>query len=222
MSETVTLDETVTAADKDDGTDDLPVLDTKNAAAQLGLTTSDQLAESLTTDTTAATTTTTATTATTQEPTEETAEEEEPIVVPEDAKDKDAVKAALQRERDNYKAAKARAKELEDKLKERDLPLEQKVEEAQRTAAAAELKSLRYEVAAEQGVDLSLANRLTGTTREELVADAETLKQLVGSKPRTPVVAPEGGVRTPPAAQTDPTKAHNDFFLELVGAGKGL
>lgn len=47
---------------------------------------------------------------------------------------------------------------------------------ARQEADAAKVEALKYQVAVEQGVPVSLAGRLVGTTREELEADAKTVK----------------------------------------------
>ncbi|MCC3311521.1 hypothetical protein [Nocardia africana] len=51
----------------------------------------------------------------------------------------------------------------------------------------------RYEAANEAGLPLSMAGRLVGTTREELIADAQALKAQIGgvtTDPATPPVPP--------------------------------
>ncbi|MCR6706559.1 MAG: hypothetical protein NVV66_18350 [Cellulomonas sp.] len=95
----------------------------------------------------------------------------------------DAGKKALTVERDARAAAeKALAdlrKEIEDSKKSAEEKAADDLAAAQRDAAAAELKSLRYEVAAAKGLDLKLAPRLTGATKAELEADADALKALI-------------------------------------------
>ena len=94
----------------------------------------------------------------------------------------DAGKKALDAERREKRAAEKRAAELEAKLKEfedRDKSeLERAVERAEaaeKRAAEFETRSLRLEVAAEQGLTPAQAKRLVGETREELEADAKEL-----------------------------------------------
>ena len=55
-------------------------------------------------------------------------------------------------------------------------PLEQQLADARTGRRTAELRALRYEVAAETGLDPRLAGQLQGSTREELAADVERLK----------------------------------------------
>ena len=99
---------------------------------------------------------------------------------------------ALQAERDARAAAEARAAALEKEIADSKLSAEEKasaeLKAAQETAAKATLAALQYEVAAAAGIDIKLAPRLTGATKAELEADAETLKALIptGTKPGTP------------------------------------
>lgn len=96
-------------------------------------------------------------------------------------------KAALERERTARKAAEKRAKagdtaiarlaEIENESKseverERDARLA-----AEQKAADLELKDLRRDVADDAGLPKAWAQRLVGTTKEELEADAEVLKK---------------------------------------------
>lgn len=64
----------------------------------------------------------------------------------------------------------------------------------EKRAIGAESTALRYAVAAETDLPLSLAPRLTGSTKEELLADANSLKTLiptqVAPKPPTPTAPP--------------------------------
>ena len=104
------------------------------------------------------------------------------------------LKSALQAEREAAKtartelaAAQARLKELEDASKSE----EQRQQEAQEQLktnhakvttdlAAANTLLERYRVAAEKGLDLRAAERLKGSTREEIESDAEDLLTLLG------------------------------------------
>jgi predicted RNase H-like nuclease (RuvC/YqgF family) len=153
----------------------------------------------------------------TTETTEET--QEETVEVPEGAKNPDAVKKALEAERATAKAAKARAKELERQLQEAQeasKPLEQRIEEANSKAQEAEVRALRFEVAAEAGLDLRLASRLSGSTKEELAADAKTVAELFGAK--GPVAPPEGGLRPAPKKPENVEQAHNNTISALIAS----
>lgn len=145
---------------------------------------------------------------------------EEEIVVPAGADNPDAVRNAIAAERKNAREANARARALEAQIAERDnaaKPLEEQVAESKRKETEADLRATRLEVAAEAGIDLQLASRLSGTTREELLADAEAFKPLIGAAP-TPTVPPEGGLRQTPPAKKDPALEHNQGLAQLLGA----
>lgn len=117
---------------------------------------------------------------------------------------------ALQAERDARSQAEkqiadlnARLKEFEDAQKTDEERKQEALEERERALkdaadarAKAESKLLRYEVAAAKGIDVKLAGRLTGETREELEADAESLLDLIGATaPKTPKPDPSQGAR---------------------------
>ena len=79
-----------------------------------------------------------------------------------------------------------RIKELEDAGKSEDQKrierleaLEKSDAEKAATLAAKDAMLLRYEIAADKGIDLKAAARLQGTTREEIAADADELKKLL-------------------------------------------
>lgn len=79
-----------------------------------------------------------------------------------------------------------RIKELEDAGKSEDQKRTERLEaleksDNEKTAALASKDAmlLRYEIAAEKGIDLKAAARLQGTTREEIEADADELKKLL-------------------------------------------
>jgi len=60
-----------------------------------------------------------------------------------------------------------------------------------------EVKQLRSEVAAEKKLPPKLAGRLTGETREEIVADADALLEDLGTLPGETPPPGDGGARTP-------------------------
>jgi hypothetical protein len=85
-----------------------------------------------------------------------------------------------------------RLKVLEDKDKSDSDRLTEKVAQLEKDLATATAKADRYEVALDKGLDMTRAKRLTGTTREELEADADELQtwqagpaDKVPSKPTT-------------------------------------
>lgn len=102
-----------------------------------------------------------------------------------------------------------RAKQAEEKAKGAD--------EKDTRISALEATVLRYEVGYELGLPKELAGRLQGATRDELIEDAKSLVDLVGSpkspSTRKPVEALRGGARpdTPPE-ETDLDKIGSRMF----------
>ena len=106
----------------------------------------------------------------------------------------DGGKKALQSEREARKAAEkiaaereARIRELEDATKteeqkraERFESLEKSDREKESAIAERDAKLLRYEIAAQKGLDLKAALRLQGSTKEELEADADEFVKTFG------------------------------------------
>lgn len=102
----------------------------------------------------------------------------------------DGGEKALKAERAARKAAEKARREAEARVQQYE---DAQKTEAQRTAERIEAlekdaaKALRYEAAEKAQISLSLAQRLKGSTLDELLADAEELKSLVGSAaPVTP------------------------------------
>jgi hypothetical protein len=148
----------------------------------------------------------------------------EPDPDPSGAQNPDAYQRAIAAERKRAKDANAEARRLQAELDARETaakPLEEQVAEANQKAKDAALIAVRYEIAAKVGLDLSLASRLSGSTREEIEADAAAFKAQVGTTPTAPLVPPEGGVRTTPEAKPDPATGHNALILELLTSRSG-
>lgn len=108
-----------------------------------------------------------------------------------DADRPDAVRNAIAAERAKAKAAEARAKTAEAKVKrfeDRDKTEQQKLAEraeaAEKAAADAEARLLRRDVGARKGLPAALADRLQGSTEDEMAADADRLLEAV--KPGRP------------------------------------
>lgn len=113
---------------------------------------------------------------------------------------------ALQAEREARSTAEkqiaelnARLKEFEDAQKsdeerksEAEAEQQRQFEETAKAKAEAESRLLRYEVAADKGIDLKFVNRINGSTKEELEADADAFLELLGKV-------------TPPAPKPDPS-----------------
>jgi len=102
----------------------------------------------------------------------------------EEGKLREAGLKALQKERDARKAAETKLSELQKQIEDANKTEAEKqadaLKSAQADALAAQAKAMKFEVAAELGLDLKLALRLNGSTREELLADGEELKAHVG------------------------------------------
>jgi hypothetical protein len=92
----------------------------------------------------------------------------------------------------------AKLKEIGDRDKSETEKLADRVAAAEKRADEAEVRVLRAEVALDKGLDPTLIKRLTGTTREELEADAEELKLYQKVTEGTP---PEGGAKPNPAGR---------------------
>jgi hypothetical protein len=113
-------------------------------------------------------------------------------------------------------AVKAELNKLQDRDKSETERLTERVAESEQRAGAAEARLLRYDVAAERGLDLRLVNAIAGETREEIEANADVIAQrLEDSKPKLPGF--DGGVRTTPEQTKPPDQAHNDFLLGVLG-----
>lgn len=94
-----------------------------------------------------------------------------------------------------------------------DKALAEQVKQMQEQMRAAELKAARLEVAAANGLTPAQAARLQGSTREELEADAATLKELfpgATSTPGTPAPDPTQGSRGSTNALEAQLKAAQD------------
>ena len=83
----------------------------------------------------------------------------------------DGAKKALEAERRARKEAEARARDLASRV------------------AELESADLRREIASERGLTSAQAKRLTGSTREELEADAAALLEAFAPEPKAPVPA---------------------------------
>jgi hypothetical protein len=120
---------------------------------------------------------------------------------------------ALQSERDarkkaetDLRAAQARLQTIDDDGKSELVKEQEKSSSAETRATTAEGQLLRLQVAMGKGLPVEMAGRLSGSTKEELEADADTLLPLLTKAPDVPVAptVPEvptsppldGGVRT--------------------------
>lgn len=112
---------------------------------------------------------------------------------------------ALNAERDARAKAEKDLADLRKQIEDSQKTAEQKAADAlaaaNRTASDNAAKALRYEVAATKGLDLNLAARLTGSTKEELEADADALMALIPT-PTTPVPPVQVGPTVPNPGKT--------------------
>lgn len=111
-----------------------------------------------------------------------------------------AVARALREANKEAEKLRLRLKEYEDRDKTEQQKLEERAAEAEKAAANALRELTRVRVAAQQGLTPDLAARLQGDTEEELTADAEKLKQLLGT-PAPPSF--DSGPRTSAPAGAD-------------------
>jgi hypothetical protein len=109
--------------------------------------------------------------------------------------------------------AKARVEEFENAQRSELERASAKTTKAEQRAAQAEAKLLRFEVATEKQVPPKLVALLTGTTREELEAQAALI--LDNAKPADPDF--DGGPREPAGPAKTPEQEHNDLFLKALG-----
>lgn len=134
-------------------------------------------------------------------------------------------KKALQAERDARATAERALADLRREVEDSQKTAEQKaaddLAEARRSAESATAQALRYEVAAEKGLDIKLASRLTGATREELEADADVLMTLIPTQTKPPVYDPQAPVvpSEKSTANTDPGQVTQSDLDALEAAG---
>ena len=150
----------------------------------------------------------------------------EPTATPEGAPLGDAGLKALQAERTRAAKAESDLKALQQQIEDSQKTAEQKAADAitaaTATAAQAESRALRYEVAAAKGLDLALAARLTGSTKEELEADADTLMALIPKAPEAPLALPVGPTvpGQQPGGSTPAAQVTQSDLDALAAAGK--
>jgi hypothetical protein len=108
----------------------------------------------------------------------------------------------------------ARLTELEDRDKSEVQKLTGKLSKIEQERDEYRKALIRYEVANEKNVPAKLVPLLTGSTREEIEAQAALI--LETAKPVDPDF--DGGPREPAEPAKPPEEAHNDFFLKLMSA----
>ncbi|MGB8021854.1 MAG: hypothetical protein WCF04_11550 [Candidatus Nanopelagicales bacterium] len=149
--------------------------------------------------------------------------------MPPERSDKE-LRAALQIERDARKKAETLAKsntaaaqrlaEIEESQKTEQQKLTDRAAEAERRAAEAEARWAKAEVAAAKGLPAGLALRLTGTTREELEADADILlQQIQSTKPPTKPPLPPADAVAGSNAGGGKAREPADIFAAMLKGG---
>ena len=128
---------------------------------------------------------------------------------------------ALRRETAGYRTRLADVEErlqaVDDKERSEVEKLGAKLADSESRATAAEGRLIRYEVAAERGLEGTAVNFLVGTTREEIEASADELVQLLADKGQRAPASFDGGARQPAPESKSPEEAHNDFLLRALG-----
>lgn len=107
------------------------------------------------------------------------------------------MKRALSKANKEAEQLRLKLREFEERDKTEAQKLSDRAEAAEKRAADLETRSLRLEVASEQGLTSAQAKRLVGSTREELEADAvELLETFKVAAPLSPKPDPSQGARS--------------------------
>lgn len=101
-------------------------------------------------------------------------------------------KAEARKWEDRAKANKAELDAAAQAVADSQKTAEQKAADAMADATTARLDALRFKVALDKGLPATLAARLTGSTKEEFEADADTLMALIPQAPDAPPALPVG------------------------------
>ncbi|MFM9703599.1 hypothetical protein [Streptomyces galilaeus] len=104
---------------------------------------------------------------------------------------------------------------FEDRDKTEAQKLAERAQTAEAEAAKASARLLRFEVAADKKLPAGWANRLQGSSKEELEADAEALLKELGETRQRQSPNYDGGVRKPAPAPTD----MNALIRQKAGLG---
>lgn len=142
----------------------------------------------------------------------ETEEPKKPETGKPDGDDIAAMKAALKKANKEAEAARLKLKEIEDKDKSESVKATERAEAAEKRAQEAELRAMRLEVATAKGLSAAHAKRLSGSTKEELEADADDfLESIKPDDKGTPPGKPRedlrgGGDPTEDPEEMDPRK----------------
>lgn len=134
----------------------------------------------------------------------------------------DGGKKALQEERRKARAAERQLGELQKRLQEledRDKTEAQKLTDrataAETDATQAKRELERYRVARDKKIPAEWVDRLKGSTKEELEADAEALLEALGTQQQRNTPSYDGGVR----AGAPPATDMNALIRQAAGRG---
>lgn len=126
------------------------------------------------------------------------------------------LRAEAAKYRTEAQEAKAKAQEYEDAQKSELERAQDKLTQIETAKAEAEARLLRYEVAREKNIQGNLMDLLTGTSKEELEAQADLILENV--KPaEAPQATFDGGPRVPAPEPKTPDQAHNELIVGLLG-----
>lgn len=121
--------------------------------------------------------------------------------------------------------AESKLREIEDGEKSELQRLQEQLQDAEKRAGTAQMESLRLQVAHDKGLSPSQARRLSGSTLEELEADAEELLELFArpSQEDTPRVPSRPKPRlTDDTPSNEETRSPNDIASEVMKRVRGL
>ena len=120
--------------------------------------------------------------------------------------DPDKARDKIRKQNSELKGLRERTKAAENKAKG--------VDEGTQRIAALEATTMRYEVAFDIGLPKELVPRLQGNTKEEFLADAEALLELVTPAKRPPSKRPAENLR----GGGDPEREPEETDLSKIGA----
>lgn len=113
--------------------------------------------------------------------------------------------------------AEGKLRELTDRDKSETERLTERAGELEKRATEAESRLIRYEVAAAKGLDPRLIGNLTGATREEVEASADTLGSVLAEHQPAPPRGFDGGARQTPETKGSPEQEHSKTLMALLG-----
>ena len=131
------------------------------------------------------------------------------------AEDIKKMQSALRKANKEAETFRLKLKEIEDRDKSETEKLTERTRELEGNLTSAEQRALRLEIALDKGIPKTIANRLQGSTREEMEADAdELLKTLGGTGTKKHSASFDGGAK-------DGGTAKGGSFLNQALASRG-